>query len=679
MNRPFTRRDDIIDDYHGTKVADPYRWLENPTSEETLAWVEAQNALMSHHIKTIPAHRQIQARLTTLWDYPKYSVPVRKGGRYFFSKNSGLQNQSVLYVQQTLQGEAAVVIDPNTFSEDGTLALTNQAFSKDGKMLAYGVSSGGSDWQEIKIRQVESGIDFPEVIRWCKFSSIAWRHDNQGFYYNRLPEPGTVPEEDQSNFSQVYWHTLDTPQSEDLLMYERPDAKELSFSPFVTNDGVYLVLHVWHGTEPKNRLYYREVNSVGPFIRLLDDADARYSLVGNTGSIFYIWTNLDAPRNRIIAIDIEHPDRANWKELIPQQDDVMDFVMMVNNQFVVTYMHDAYHLMKIYNLDGSFVRDIALPTLGSIVEISGKPEHTEMFINFTSFLYPPTIFRYDFPSSSLTLLHGTEIDFDASSYETKQVFYTSKDGTRVPMFLTHKKGLTLDGNNPTLLYGYGGFDNSLTPSFTIATLVWLEHGGIYAVANLRGGGEYGEEWHRAGTLENKQNVFDDFIAAAEWLIANKYTNTSRLAIQGGSNGGLLVAACMIQRPALFGAVLCHVPVIDMLRYHKFTVGRYWVSDYGNAETDPEHFKFLYAYSPLHNVKEGEVYPATFILAADTDDRVVPAHAKKFAATLQAADGGKNPILLRIETKAGHGLGKPTAKVIEERSDVLAFLFERFGM
>jgi prolyl oligopeptidase len=494
-----------------------------------------------------------------------------------------------------------------------------------------------------------------------------------------LPEPGTVPEEDQSNFSQVYWHMLDTPQSEDRLMYERPDAKELSFSPFITNDGVYLMLDVWHGTEPKNRLYYREVNSDGPFIRLLDKADARYNLIGNTDSIFYIRTNLDAPRNRIIAIDIEHPDRANWKELIPQQDDVMDFVIIVNNQFVVTYMHDAYHLMKIYNLDGSFVRDIVLPTLGSIVEISGKPEHTEMFINFTSFLYPPTIFRYDFPSSSLSLLHGAEIDFDASSYETKQVFYTSKDGTRVPMFLTHKKGLTLDGNNPTLLNGYGGFDISLTPSFTIPTLVWLEHGGIYAVANLRGGGEYGEEWHCAGTLENKQNVFDDFIAAAEWLIANKYTNTSRLAIQGGSNGGLLVAACMIQRPDLFGAVLCHVPVIDMLRYHKFTVGRYWVSDYGNAETDPEHFKFLYAYSPLHNVKEGVDYPATFILAADTDDRVVPAHAKKFASALQAANDGNNPILLRIEMKAGHGLGKPTAKLIEERSDVLAFLFERFGM
>jgi prolyl oligopeptidase len=679
LDTPFTRRDDIIDDYHGTKVADPYRWLENPSSEDTLDWVEAQNALMSSYIAAIPARDKIQARMANLWDYPKYSVPSKRGGRYFYSKNTGLQSQSVLYMQQTLQSEAAVVIDPNTFSEDGTVALTNQALSKDGKLIAYGVSSGGSDWQEIKIRQVDSGIDFPEVIRWCKFSSIAWRHDNQGFFYNRLPEPGTVPEEDQSNFSQVYWHTLDTPQSADLLVYERPEDKELSFNPFITNDGYYLMLHVWHGTDPKNRLYYREVQSNGPFIRLLDEADARYNLIGNTGSMFYILTNLDAPHNRIIAIGIEHPDRFNWKEIIPQQDDVMDFVMMVNNQFVVAYMHDAHHLMKIYDLDGSFVRDIALPTLGSIVGISGKPEHTEMFINFTSFLYPPTVFRYDFPSNSLTLLHGAEIDFDASNYVTEQVFYTSKDGTRVPMFLTHKKGLMLDGNNPTLLYGYGGFDVSLTPSFSIPTLVWLEHGGIYAVANLRGGGEFGEEWHRAGTLENKQNVFDDFIAAAEWLIANKYTNTSRLAIEGGSNGGLLVAACMIQRPDLFGVVLCHVPVIDMLRYHKFTVGRFWVSDYGNAETDPEHFKFLYAYSPLHNVKEGVAYPATFILAADTDDRVVPAHAKKFAAALQAANNGNNPILLRFETKAGHGFGKPTARVIEEKSDVLAFLFERFGI
>jgi len=679
MHDLFARRDDIVEDYHGTKVADPYRWLENPASADTLAWVEAQNAITSQYISAIPARAKIQARMTALWDYPKYSVPVKRGDRYFFHKNTGLQDQSVLYRQDTLQGEAVVVIDPNAFSEDGTAALTNQAFSEDGGLLAYGISSNGSDWQEIKIRQVDKGTDYPEVIRWCKFSSIAWRHDNQGFFYNRLPEPGTVSEEDQSNFSQVYWHTLGTPQTEDQLIYERPEDKELSFSPVITDDGVYLVLHVWHGTDPENRLYYRKVDSDGPFIRLLDAADASYNLIGNNGSIFYMQTNLDAPRSRVIAIDLEHPDRANWQELIPQQEDVISFVTMVNNQFVVTYMHDAHHEMKIYNLDGNYVQDITLPTLGSIVEISGKPRHTEMFISFTSFLYPPTIFRYDFLSGTLSLLQSASIDFDAASYETTQIFYTSKDGTRVPMFLTHKKGLVLDGNNPLLLYGYGGFDVSMMPSFTVPTLVWLENGGVYAVANLRGGGEYGEEWHRAGTLEHKQNVFDDFIAAAEWLIANEYTNTSRLAIQGGSNGGLLVAACMVQRPDLFGAVICQVPVIDMLRYHKFTVGRYWVSDYGNAETNPEHFKFMYAYSPLHNVKEGVAYPATFILAADTDDRVVPAHAKKFAATLQAANGGNNPILLRIEMKAGHGLGKPTAKVIEERSDILAFLFDRFGM
>jgi prolyl oligopeptidase len=677
LNIPFTRQDDIIEDYHGTKVADPYRWLENPSSEETLTWVEAQNILTSDYIQAIQVRKQIKERLTALWDFPRYSVPVRKGDRYFFSKNSGLQNQSVLYKQQTLQSDPSIVIDPNTLSEDGTIALTNQVISKNGQLLAYGVSSSGSDWQEIKIRQIDSGIDYSEIIHWCKFSSIAWREDHQGFYYNRLPEPGTVPAEDENNFSQVYWHTLGTSQTEDQLIYERPEAKELSFSPYITYDGAYLFLHVWHGTDPKNRLYYREANSSGPFIHLLDEEDASYNLIGNSGPIFYIETDLNAPRKRVIAIDSRHPERTNWKELLPEQDDVMHFIVLVNNQFVVTYMHDAHHQMKIYNLDGSFVKDIVLPTHGSIIGISGKPDHTEMFIDFTSFLYPPTIFRYDFTNDMLTLLHSAEIDFDAARYETKQVFYTSKDGTRVPMFLTHKKGMVLDGNNPTLLYGYGGFDVSLTPSFSIPILVWLEHGGVYAVANLRGGGEYGEEWHLAGTLEKKQNVFDDFIAAAEWLIANNYTSTSRLAIEGGSNGGLLVAACMLQRPDLFGVVLCHVPVIDMLRYHKFTVGRYWVSDYGNAETNIEHFKFLYAYSPLHNVKQGVTYPATLILAADTDDRVVPAHAKKFAATLQAANDGTSPTLLRIETKAGHGLGKPTMKVIDEHSDVLAFTFSRF--
>ena len=677
MKPPVAHRDHVVEHYHGVPVADPYRWLEQADAPETRAWVDEQNAYTEAFLGAIPAREQIRARLTQLWNYPRYSAPVKKGARYFFSKNSGLQNQAVLYRQDSLQGEALVVIDPNTLSEDGTSALTTQAFSKDGSMLVYGVSLHGSDWQELHIRRIESGEDAPETIRWCKFSSIGWKHDNSGFFYNRLPEPGTVPEEDQSNFSQVYWHTPGTPQSEDRLIYERPDFKELSFSPFITDDGEYLILNVWHGTDPKNRLYYRKVESDGPFVRLLDEADASYSFIGNDGPLFYFHTTLDAPRGRIIAIDTEHPERA--RELLPQSDDVIAFALMAHHQFVIVSMRDAHHAISVYDVDGRHAGDIGLPTLGSIVEIDGNSDESELFFSFTSFLYPPTVYRYDFTDESLTLLRDAQLDFDANAYETTQVFYTSKDGTRVPMFLTHKKGLRHDGNNPTLLYGYGGFDVSLTPTFAVPTLVWLEHGGIYAVPNLRGGGEYGEEWHLAGTLERKQNVFDDFIAAAEWLIANKYTSVPRLAIQGGSNGGLLVAACMTQRPDLFGAVLCHVPVIDMLRYHKFTVGRYWVSDYGNAEADAEHFKFLYAYSPLHNVKPGVSYPPTLILAADTDDRVVPAHAKKFAATLQAAYEGDNPILLRIDTKAGHGLGKPTLKLIEERADVLAFVFKIFGM
>ncbi len=679
MKKINTRKGDIVEDYHGTKVADPYRWLEDPQSEETKAWVEEENEVTSEYLKAISYREQIREHLTELWDYPKYSAPYKKGGRYFFSKNDGLQNQSVLYMQETLESEAVVVLDPNTFSADGTVALTGSSLSEDGLLLAYGTSSSGSDWQENRIRRIDDGSDFPEVIRWCRFASIAWRHDNTGFFYNRWPQPGTVPEEDPSMYSRVYWHALGTPQEEDALVYERPDAKELSFSPAITDDGAYLVLTVLHGTDAENRLYYREVNSDKPFVRLLDEANAMYSVVGNNGPVFYIHTDLNAPRGRIIAIDLRSPECENWQELVPQQDDVIAFVSLINAQFVVTYMHDAHHQMLIYNLDGSFDHEIPLPTLGSVVEISGKPEDTEMFVSFTSYLFPPTTYHYDFPSSALTLFRRPEILFEPDDYETEQVFYPSKDGTRIPLFLTHKKGLQLDGNNPTFLYGYGGFNISLTPDFAVSRLLWLEHGGIFALANLRGGNEYGEEWHKAGMLEKKQNVFDDFIAAGEWLIANKYTSMPKLAINGGSNGGLLVSACMVQRPDLYGAVVCAVPVIDMLRYHKFTIGRFWTGEFGNAELDAEQFKFMYAYSPLHNVKDGVSYPATLILSADTDDRVVPAHAKKFTARLQEANGGPNPILLRIEMKAGHGLGKPTAKVIEEMTDMYAFLFDRFGM
>jgi len=678
LQYPHSKKVEVIDDYHGVHVADPYRWLEDAEAEDTQLWGAAQNKLTFGYLEKISSRPAIKQRLTELWNYPRYSVPVREGSRYFYTKNDGLQNQAVLYWQERLEGEAHVVLDPNQLSADGTVALTNLAYSKDGRLLAYGLSRSGSDWQEIKIRNLDTGTDFQETLKWCKFSGIAWRHGHQGFYYNRFPEPGTVPKEDENNFNRVYYHRLGTPQAQDQLVFERPDFKELGFAPSITDDGKYLVLNVYHGTDPKNRIYYREVDASGPFIRLLDEAEASYSLIDNDGTLFYFQTDWQAPRGRIIAIDLKQPAREHWREIIPEQPEVISFATMVNHQFVVAYLRDAHHLLKVYDRTGRFVRELPLPTMGTIAGLSGRRQDSEMFLQFTSFLFPATIYRYDFTTDRMQAFREPAVKFDPTAYETRQVFYHSKDGTRVPMFLTHRRGLPLNGENPVLLYGYGGFNVSLTPFFSASRIVWLENGGVLAVPNLRGGGEYGEEWHQAGTLARKQNVFDDFIAAAEWLCANRYTNPRKLAINGGSNGGLLVAACMVQRPELFGAVICQVPVIDMLRYHKFTVGRYWVSDYGNADK-PEDFNFLRAYSPLHNVKPGVAYPPTLITTADTDDRVVPAHAKKFAATLQAAQAGLHPILIRIETKAGHGGGKPTSKQIEEAADIYAFLFHTFGM
>ncbi len=672
--RPFP-----TDIYHGVKVPDPYRWLEDADSSETLSWVAQQNKLTSDFLTGVSAREKIKARLTHLLNYPRYSAPYKKGDRYFFWKNDGLQNQSVLYTQKTLESKPSIVINPNLLSEDGTVAITTTAISKDGTLLAYALSRSGSDRRDVKIRTIDSSRDYDETLQWCRFADIAWKHNNEGFFYNRFPDPNTVHPEDQSNYNRVYWHKLGTPQSEDQLIYERPDNKELDFSPSITEDGKFLILHVYHGTDPKNRVYYRPVESTAPFIRLLDDADARYDFIGNIDSVFYFNSDLNAPRGRIIAIDTNNPAPENWREILPQQTDVIDYVALINNHFVVAYMHDVHHQLKIYNLDGTFVRNIPLPTLGTVGGLSGKQDDTEMFFSFTSFLFPGTSYRYDFLTQQLTVVHKPKIDFDPSHYETKQVFYHSGDGTRVPMFITHKKGLKLDAGNPTLLYGYGGYNISLKPYFSVYTLTWLEMGGVYAVANLRGGGEYGEEWHQAGMLDKKQNVFDDFIAAAEWLIENKYTNPNKLAIRGGSNGGLLVAACMLQRPRLFGAVVCQVPVTDMLRYHKFTVGRYWIPEYGSAEATPQEFKVLYAYSPLHNVKTGVEYPPILVTSADTDDRVVPAHAKKFVAALQAKAAGKNPILLRIETKAGHGRGKPISKVIDEQADIYAFLLKTLDL
>ncbi len=676
---PPARKDTTVDNFHGTMVADPYRWMEDESSPELKAWIEAQNALTEAYLGQIPFRQKIRERLEELWNYPRFSPPRKKGNTYFTSKNEGLQNQSVVYAQTQLGGASTIVIDPNTLSNDGTVAISGMAFSDDGTLLAYGLSRSGSDWQEIRIRDLRTGKDFDEVIRFCKFAGVAWTKDNQGFYYNRYPDPSTVPAGEQSYNNKVYWHTLGTSQAEDRLVYERPDARELGFSPSLTEDGRYLVLTVWHGSSPKNRIYYRRADSQGDFLRLLDEADASYDFLGNVGSVLYFRTDLGAPRGRIIAIDVERPEPTNWKEILPQTSDVLSTAVAAGNRLVVSYLRDVQHVLHVYTMEGAFVREIPLPAPGTVGGITGSMKDTEMFFAFTSFLYPATIYRYDVASAELSTLYPPAPTFDATAYETRQIFYPSKDGTRIPMFLTYRKGLRLDGSNPVLLNGYGGFNISMLPSFSASRLVWLENGGIYALANLRGGGEYGEEWHSAGMLGKKQTVFDDFIAAAEWLVAEKYSTPSRIGIIGGSNGGLLVAACMLQRPDAFGAVICQVPVTDMLRYHKFTVGRFWTVEYGNAEASAEQFAFLAAYSPLHNVRRGVAYPATLITTADHDDRVVPAHAMKFAATLQARDAGINPILLRVETKAGHGGGKPVSKAIEETTDIYAFLMHRFGM
>lgn len=676
---PPARRDALVEDFHGTPVADPYRWLEDAAAEETRAWVTAQNERTRALLDAHPERAAIRRRITALWDYPRHGVPYTRGGRTFFSKNDGLQNQAVLYVQDGPDAAPRALIDPNTLSADGTAALTSEAPSRDGSLMAYGVSRRGSDWQTIHIREVATGADRPDTIQWCKFSTIAWHPDGSGFYYSRYPDPAGVPPGQESYHNKVYWHRLGDPQAADTLVYERPDAPGLGFAPRITEDGRYLFLHVWHGTDPTNRIYYRPLAGDGDFVRLLDANDAGYDLIDTVGGVAYIQTDLEAPRGRIVAIDLGRPERERWQEIVPERETAIAMTKLVNQKLAVAYLHDVKHQISLFDLEGAELGEVPLPTIGSIIGWSGRQHDPALTFGLTSFLTPTTIYRYDFAAQILETLRSPEVNFPADQYTTSQVFYTGKDGTRLPMFLVHKQGLALDGDNPTLLYGYGGFNISLTPQFWVSRLLWLERGGVFAVANLRGGSEYGEEWHRAGMLAQKQNVFDDFIAAAEWLTTNGYTSPARLAIAGGSNGGLLVGACMLQRPELFGAVHCAVPVLDMLRYHRFTVGRYWVGEYGNADEDPEHFRFLHAYSPLHNVRPGVRYPPILLTTADTDDRVVPAHAYKFAATLQHADpAGQNQILLCVEVDAGHGMGKPTSKVIDELVDVYVFLFGALG-
>ncbi|HVH09375.1 MAG TPA: prolyl oligopeptidase family serine peptidase [Gemmatimonadales bacterium] len=681
---PPAPKGDVIDDYHGTKVADPYRTLEDPDAPATRAWIEAENRLTESYLAEIPERARVRERLTKLWNYPKYGAPFHKGRHYFYFKNDGLQNQAVLYTQSSLAAEPRTLLDPNLLAADGTVAISTLAVSEDGGLVAYGTSASGSDWEEFRVRDVATAADRPDHLRWIKFSGASWTKDGRGFFYSRYPEPKDKALSDVNRFQRVYYHRLGTEQTADLLVYERPDQPDWGMNATVTDDGRYAVLQVWLGTDRRNRVYYRDLGDArqprvtGEVVRLLDDFDASYGFVGNDGPVFYFLTDLDAPRKRVIAIDTRHPERGRWREVIAQGPDVLETVAIIHDTFVANYMHDAASRLRLYALDGRLLKELELPTLGSVTAISGERKDTEMFYAFTSFLYPTTIFRYDFPTGATSVFKAPAIDFDPAGYETEQVFYTSKDGTRVPMFLTHKKGLVRDGSHPTYLYGYGGFNISITPSFSVAMLVWLERGGIYAIPNLRGGGEYGEEWHQAGMLDRKQNVFDDFIAAAEYLVAQRYTTPAKLAIAGGSNGGLLVGAVMTQRPDLFGAALPAVGVMDMLRFHKFTIGWAWVTDYGSADSAAQ-FPYLYKYSPLHNIRPGTRYPATFVTTADHDDRVVPGHSFKFTATLQAAQAGPAPVLIEIETKAGHGAGKPTSKQIEEQADRLAFLVKNLGI
>ena len=674
LTYPTVSKSEQVDNYHGMAIADPYRALEDPDTEATKAWVEAQNQVTFSYLNEIPAREKIKQRLTKLWDYEKYGTPFKEGESYFYFKNDGLQNQSVLYTLPTLDAEPRIVLDPNQLSEDGTIALSGISISENGQLLAYGLSSSGSDWQEWKVRNIATGEDLQDHLQWIKFSGASWTHDHQGFFYSRYDEPNEKTKlEDVNYYQKLYYHQLGTPQSTDILIYHRPDEKEWGFTGNVTEDGKYLIISIWLGTDSKNLVFYKDLtNQNSEVIELINQFSANYSFIDNDDHVFYFRTDFNSPKGRVIAIDTRKSTPENWQEIIPQAVETLESVSVLNNQFVADYLQDAHSQIKIFNLKGNFIREVELPGIGAASGFSGKRYDTETFYSFTSFTTPGTIYRYDMKTGKSELFCQPEVDFNADEYETKQVFYASKDGTKVPMFITHKKGIKLDGNNPTYLYGYGGFNISLTPSFSVSLLIWLEMGGVYAVPNLRGGGEYGEEWHQAGMKLQKQNVFDDFIAAAEWLIAHNYTQPGKLAIAGGSNGGLLVGTCMTQRPNLFGAALPAVGVMDMLRFHKFTIGWAWVAEYGSSE-NAEEFATLYAYSPLHNLKPGTAYPATLITTADHDDRVVPAHSFKFAAALQAAHGGDAPVLIRIDMKAGHGAGKPTAKIIEEAADKWGFL------
>ena len=677
LQYPETRMDAVTDNYFGVEVADPYRWLEDDNSEETRAWVQAQNQVTFGYLERIPYRSKINERLTRLWDYERFSTPWREGNYYFYFRNDGTQNQSVLYIREGIDGEPRVFLDPNQMSEDGTISLSSLSVSKDGRYLAYSISRGGSDWNEIFVKEIETGNLLEDHIRWVKFSGISWKGD--GFYYSRYDEPRPGEELSGANeFHKVYYHKLGTPQHEDELIYFNPVYPRRNYGVGTTEDERFAILVESQSTSG-NAVYVKDLTRPGSrFTQIIEGFNYTNNVIDHLDGKILVRTNHNAPNYRLVLIDPANPRPERWQEIIPEGENVLQSITLAGGKIISRWLEHANSKAYIHDMAGNKEAEIVLPAPGTLGGISGKKEDNTAFFSFTSFTFPSTIYKFDIAANQYESYFAPQVDFNPEDYETRQVFYTSNDGTRIPMFIVHKKGLKLDGTNPTLLYGYGGFNVSLTPSFSVSRLILLENGGVYALANLRGGGEYGRAWHDAGRQLNRQNVFDDFIAAAEYLIEEGYTNPQRLAIQGGSNGGLLVGAAMTQRPELFKVALPAVGVLDMLRYHLFTIGWAWADDYGTSETE-EHFRNLLSYSPLHNIEEGVHYPATLVTTADHDDRVVPAHSFKFIAELQRNHRGPNPVLIRVDVDAGHGAGKPLSKTIEEHTDIWAFVFHNMGV
>lgn len=677
LKYPESKKVEQVDEYHGNKVADPYRWLEDANAADTKSWVEAQNGVTFAFLRGLPDREALKARLTELYNFERYSTPFEIGGRYFFSKNDGLQNQNVIYTVGKLGDKPTVLLDPNTLAADGTVSLSSYSISDDGKTMAYGVQTSGSDWIEWRVRDVATQKDQTDKIEYSKFSGASWTADGKGFFYSAYDKPDESSKLQKVNYFQKLWfHKLGTPQSQDVLVYERKDQKDWGFGGTVSDDGKFLVIRVSQGTSPKNRLFYRKLDggpTAQPVVELMPEPDALYQFVGNEGDTLFFRTDKNASRRRVIAVDTSKKGAAPV-ELIPEAKESLESVSFVGGKFICTYLKDAASVVLVFDNKGKRIGEVKLPGIGTATGFAGRPESTETFFSFTSFTAPASSYRYDLKTGAVTPVFQPKVKFNPADYVTEQVFYKSKDGTKVPMFISYKKGMKKDGKNPTYLYGYGGFNIAITPSFSVANLVWMEKGGIFAVANIRGGDEYGEEWHEQGTRMKKQNVFDDFIAAGEYLVAEKYTSKEHLGIGGGSNGGLLVGAVTNQRPDLFAAAVPAVGVMDMLRFQKFTIGWAWVSDYGSSEESPEMFNYLKSYSPLHNIKPGVKYPSVMVTTSDHDDRVVPAHSYKYAAALQAAQAGDAPVLIRIETKSGHGAGRPTSKIIEEAADRWAFLW-----